>query len=155
MRSSSSDFSSTEEPSCGPTARTLRLRRSTRWGGGVIGQAGVREGRGDVGRVLAESRLARDCAADAEYGARGTHQDAHIVTGRPLTATPEDSELMTEAAKKLLEEFDALPERDQAEVLAELLRRVPATPHDLRDPEDLVGAADRLFVELDRREQRR
>lgn len=30
---------------------------------------------------------------------------------------------MTQAAKKLLDEFDALPAQDRAELLAELLRR--------------------------------
>lgn len=60
---------------------------------------------------------------------------------------------MTQAAKKLLEEFEALQEPDQAEVLAELLRRIALSPHDLPDSEDLTAAADRLFLELDRREQ--
>jgi hypothetical protein len=60
---------------------------------------------------------------------------------------------MTQAAKKLLEEFDALQDRDQAEVLTELLRRLALAPHDLPDSDDLTAAADRLFVELDRREQ--
>lgn len=62
---------------------------------------------------------------------------------------------MTHAAKKLLDEFDVLQEGDQAEVVAELLRRVAAMPHDLPDPDDLVAAADQLFVALDRREQPR
>jgi hypothetical protein len=62
---------------------------------------------------------------------------------------------MTQAAKKLLEEFDALQVVDRAEVLAELLRRVALAPHDLADPDDLTAAADRLFVELDRREHSR
>ena len=60
---------------------------------------------------------------------------------------------MTQGAKKLLEEFDALQEGDRAEVLAELLRRVTLAPHDLPDPDDLVSAADQIFLELDRREQ--
>jgi hypothetical protein len=60
---------------------------------------------------------------------------------------------MTQAAKKLLEEFDALQEGDRAEVLAELLRRLALGPHDLPDPDDLAAAADQVFVELDRREQ--
>lgn len=60
---------------------------------------------------------------------------------------------MTQSAKKLLEEFDALQDGDRAEVLAELLRRVALAPHDLPDTDDLTAAADRLFVELDRREQ--
>ena len=60
---------------------------------------------------------------------------------------------MTPATKKLLEEFDALPERDRSELVAELARRVALTPHDLPHDDDLVAAADRLFTELDRREQ--
>lgn len=60
---------------------------------------------------------------------------------------------MTQAAKKLLEEFDALQDADRAEVLAELMRRIALVPHDLPDARDLSAAADRLFVELDRREQ--
>ena len=74
--------------------------------------------------------------------------------GRALDGKPGrwDS-LMTQAAKKLLEEFDALQEGDRAGVLAELLRRVALAPHELPDPDDLVSAADQIFVELDRREQ--
>jgi hypothetical protein len=60
---------------------------------------------------------------------------------------------MTQTAKKLLDEFDALPAQDRAELLAELLRRTASAPHDLPQDNDLVAAADRLFVELDRREQ--
>jgi hypothetical protein len=56
---------------------------------------------------------------------------------------------MTQTAKKLLEEFDALEEEDRAEVLAELLRRVAVTPHDLPHPGGLVTAANQLFIELD------
>lgn len=62
---------------------------------------------------------------------------------------------MTQAAKKLLEEFEALEAADRAEVLAELMRRVALAPHDLPGTDDLTAAADRLFVELDRREQSR
>jgi hypothetical protein len=60
---------------------------------------------------------------------------------------------MTQAAKKLLEEFEALPDTDRAQVLAELVRRTALAAHDLPTDEDLISAADRLFVELDRREQ--
>ena len=59
---------------------------------------------------------------------------------------------MTQAAKKLLEEFDALPDQDRSEFVAELARRVALAPHDLPDDEDLTATADRLFRELDRRE---
>ena len=60
---------------------------------------------------------------------------------------------MTQATKKLLEEFEALPDRDRSELMAELARRVAWAPHDLPQNEDLVAAADRLFTELDHREQ--
>jgi hypothetical protein len=59
---------------------------------------------------------------------------------------------MTLAAKKVLEDFDALPDQERAEVLAELLRRAALAHHDLPEDTDLTAAADRLFVELDRRE---
>ena len=51
-----------------------------------------------------------------------------------------------------IEEFDALPEQERSEVLAELSRRVGLSPHDLPRDEDLLPVADHLFVELDRRE---
>lgn len=60
---------------------------------------------------------------------------------------------MTKAAQKLLDEFEALPDRDRSELVAELARRVSLAPHDLPQEADLVAAADHLFVELDRREQ--
>ena len=60
---------------------------------------------------------------------------------------------MTQASKKLLDQFDALPEQDRAELVAELLRRTVFAPHDLPQDQDLIAAADRLFVELDRHEQ--
>jgi hypothetical protein len=60
---------------------------------------------------------------------------------------------MTQAARKLIEAFDALQDADRTEVLAELLRRAALAPHDLPDADDLTAVADRLFVELDRREQ--
>jgi len=64
-----------------------------------------------------------------------------------------DSDFMTQATKKLLDEFDALPDRDRSELVAELARRVALAPHDAPRDEDLVAAADRLFIELDRRER--
>ena len=59
---------------------------------------------------------------------------------------------MTQATKKLLEEFEALPDQDRSELVAELARRVALAPHDLPQEEDLVAAAEHLFMELDRRE---
>ena len=64
-----------------------------------------------------------------------------------------DSDLVTHATQKLLEEFEALPDRDRSELVAELARRVALAPHDLPQDEDLIAAADQLFTELDRREQ--
>jgi hypothetical protein len=60
---------------------------------------------------------------------------------------------MTQAVKDLVRRFDALPEREQQEALAELLRRAKSEPHDLPDDQDLTAAADRLFQDLDRRER--
>jgi hypothetical protein len=60
---------------------------------------------------------------------------------------------MTQAAKKLLEQFDELPDADRSELVAELVRRVAMAPHDLPGDEDLVSLADLLFADLDRREQ--
>ena len=59
---------------------------------------------------------------------------------------------MTQATQKLLDEFEALPDRDRSELVAELARRVALAPHDLPDEDDFVATADRLFLELDRRE---
>lgn len=61
--------------------------------------------------------------------------------------------VMTHAAKKLLEEFDALPDPERHEVLAELLRRAAVEPHDLPDDADLIASADQIFLDLDRRER--
>lgn len=55
----------------------------------------------------------------------------------------------------MLDEFDALPDRERSEVVAELARRVASSPQDLPQDEDLVAAADRLFVEFDRCEPSR
>ncbi len=60
---------------------------------------------------------------------------------------------MTRAARKLIEEFDALPDEERTEVLAELLQRAALSPHDLPSDDDLTAAADRLFADLDRREK--
>ena len=60
---------------------------------------------------------------------------------------------MTQATKKILEEFEALPDQERSELVAELARRVAHGPHDGPSDDDLLAAADRLLVELDRREQ--
>jgi hypothetical protein len=60
---------------------------------------------------------------------------------------------VTHATKKLLEEFEALPDQERSELVAELARRVAHAPHDGPSDDDLLAVADRLLVELDRREQ--
>ena len=60
---------------------------------------------------------------------------------------------MTQATKKLLEQFEALPDQERSELVAELARRVALDPHDGPSDDDLVSAADSLLIELDRREQ--
>lgn len=60
---------------------------------------------------------------------------------------------MTQAVKKVLDEIEALPAQERAELLAELFRRAASTPHKLPTDDDLVVAADELFAELDRRER--
>lgn len=60
-----------------------------------------------------------------------------------------DSAFVTPATQKLIDEFEALTDRDRSELVAELARRVALAPHD----DDLVAAADRLVTELDRRER--
>jgi len=62
---------------------------------------------------------------------------------------------MTQAAKKFVGDFDALPEAEREQVLAELLRRAAAGPHELPTDKDLTAVADQVFSELDRRENER
>jgi len=64
-----------------------------------------------------------------------------------------DADLVTPATTKLLEEFDALPDRERSELFAELARRVAHARHDGPSDGDLLAAADRVFLDLDKREQ--
>jgi hypothetical protein len=59
---------------------------------------------------------------------------------------------VTQATQKLLDELDALPDEDRAELVAESLHRTALAPHDLPQDNGLIASADRLFVELDRQE---
>ena len=60
---------------------------------------------------------------------------------------------MTEAAERLLEEFEALPDEARSEVMAEMARRIAWSPHVLPGDDDLTASADSLFLEMDRAEQ--
>jgi hypothetical protein len=59
---------------------------------------------------------------------------------------------MSETAKKLLHTFDGLPEADRREVIREVLRRVAMAPHEFPSDDDLLAAADEVFLDLDRGE---
>jgi hypothetical protein len=50
------------------------------------------------------------------------------------------SDFVTKATQKLLDEFEALPDRDRSELVAELARRVALAPHDVPQDDDLVAA---------------
>ena len=59
---------------------------------------------------------------------------------------------MGDAARHLLQSFEALSETERQEVLEELLRRAAELPHSFPSDDELVRAADQVFQELDRRE---
>ncbi|HVB39390.1 MAG TPA: hypothetical protein VNE83_00720 [Terriglobales bacterium] len=60
---------------------------------------------------------------------------------------------MTRATEQILAEFEALPDQERSELMAEMARRVAHAPHDVPSNEDLIAAADELFGDLDRRER--
>ncbi len=59
---------------------------------------------------------------------------------------------MTEAARHVLESFEALPEPEKQEVIAALLRHTLQGPYDSPSDDELAYAADQVFVDLDQRE---
>lgn len=59
---------------------------------------------------------------------------------------------MTQAARKVLETFDALPEDDKQAVTVEILRRAPLEDYSELNDSELVLAAEQVFLELDREE---
>jgi hypothetical protein len=61
---------------------------------------------------------------------------------------------MVAAAQKVLEAFDALPQPARQEVLDEILRRAALEHHELPSDDELTAAADALFLQLDRDEER-
>ncbi|MGH8521764.1 MAG: hypothetical protein ACREU9_10200 [Gammaproteobacteria bacterium] len=58
---------------------------------------------------------------------------------------------MTNAAQKLIDSFEALPEAEQHEVLAQLLHRLIDSPYASFSDEDFTQSADMIFKEFDRR----
>ena len=59
---------------------------------------------------------------------------------------------MTNAARQLIDSFEALPEDEQQAVLGQLLRRLMEKPYASPSDEELRGTADVIFQDYDRRE---
>ena len=59
---------------------------------------------------------------------------------------------MGNAARHVLEFFEALPETDQRKVLAQLLRQAAELPYAFPSEEELLQTADQIFQDLDRLE---
>jgi hypothetical protein len=61
---------------------------------------------------------------------------------------------MTQGAKGVLEAYEALSPEERASVLAELMRRVAQSDHDVPTEKELVESADQVFLEYDRSESK-
>jgi len=59
---------------------------------------------------------------------------------------------MKNAAREVIEDFEALPEDDKQLVVREILRRTTTDDYPTLDDNALILAADEVFLELDRRE---
>ncbi len=59
---------------------------------------------------------------------------------------------MTAGARHFVEEFGALPDPEKREVLAELIRMSRYLEYPEMSEDELMAAADVLFLEYDRRE---
>jgi hypothetical protein len=59
---------------------------------------------------------------------------------------------MTNAARQLIDSFEALPEHEKQEVLGQLLRCIMDKPYTSLSDEELTGTADMLFQDYDSRE---
>ena len=60
---------------------------------------------------------------------------------------------MTKAAQDFLRSFKALPPIDQHEVLVQLLREPIETRYEAPSDDELIGAADLVFLEYDKAEK--
>ena len=56
---------------------------------------------------------------------------------------------MGDAARHLLQSFEALSETDRREVLEALLRRAAELPYSFPSDDELVQASDQVFQQLD------
>jgi hypothetical protein len=59
---------------------------------------------------------------------------------------------MTAEAKHVIEDFEALPEEEKREVLAEIIRMSRDLDYPALSDGELVSVADQLFAQYDRRE---
>lgn len=60
---------------------------------------------------------------------------------------------MTRSVQELLDTFDHLPDAEQREAASEILRRVRKFAFELPSDNELIAAAENLFLELDQREE--
>jgi hypothetical protein len=61
---------------------------------------------------------------------------------------------MSQGAQSVLDAFEQLSPAERAEVALEVLRRAAVEPHEAPGDDELLQAADHVFLELDRRESR-
>jgi len=61
---------------------------------------------------------------------------------------------MTTAVRHLLDSFAALPEPQKHELASEILRWSARSEHPAVTDDELLGAADGVFIALDRQEER-
>ncbi len=59
---------------------------------------------------------------------------------------------LTQTAKDILNTLDSLPEAEQNEVIREVLRRTTLSEHHSPNDDELIAAADELFLNLDQAE---
>ena len=59
---------------------------------------------------------------------------------------------MGDAARHLLQSFEALSETERSEVLEELLRRAAELPTSFPSDDEIIQAADQVFQDFDRHE---
>jgi hypothetical protein len=59
---------------------------------------------------------------------------------------------MTNAARRLIDSFEALPEQEKHEVLAQLLRSLISSPDSSPSDDELTHVADLVFQDYDRAE---
>lgn len=66
---------------------------------------------------------------------------------------PRHHGFMGDAARKIIEAFEALSQSERQEVILEILRRASLVDLGISRDEELVAAADEIFRSLDERER--